>query len=94
MSTILVVPKHKLAYNFKIRRWIPPYSAIYDNADFQTFLMKGVDNLTNALTISLAVRSLPSEVQDEEVVIMRYEYAVHARQFLRQMIKDEDALPF
>lgn len=94
MSTILVAPKHKLVYNFRLRRWIPPYSAIYDYADFQTFLMKGNDALTNALTISLAVRSLPPEVQDEEVAIMRYEYTVHARQFLRQMIKDEDAPPF
>lgn len=94
MTILLVVPKRKLVYNFRIRRWIMPYSAIYDYADFQTYLFKGADGLSNALVISLAIRSLPSEVPDEEVEIMRFEYVVHARQFLRKLIKDEDSPPF
>lgn len=94
MSTILVVPEHKLAYNFRLRRWILPYSAIYDHTDLETFVLRSADTISTVLNISLAIRSLPEYVRDEEVSVMRYEYLSHARQFLRQMIKDEDALPF
>lgn len=97
MSTILVVPKHKLAYNFYLRRWIPPYSAIYDSAEIETFVLRGADTISTVLNISLAVRSLPKDVQDEDVAVMRYEYTTHALHYLQKLIKDvkdEDALPF
>ncbi len=93
MSTILVIPKHKLAYNFYLRRWISPYSAIYYNADLDTFVLRGADTISIVLNISLAVRSLPEDIPNEDVSVMRYEYTTHALHYLRNMI-DEDAPPF